>query len=139
MVSAGDAGGGAVPLSEHEQRLLEQIEQSLYAEDPKFARTWSARDLNSLKRARIVRAAIAFVVGLAALLAGVMTLNGHTSLGIGLGVGGFVIMLLAAWFAFATRGLARPPASPRKPARRSVLARLEERWQHRQDERGLGG
>jgi hypothetical protein len=26
-----------VPLSDHEQRLLEQIERALYAEDPKFA------------------------------------------------------------------------------------------------------
>ena len=28
---------GRVPLSEHEQRMLEQIENALYAEDPKFA------------------------------------------------------------------------------------------------------
>ena len=26
-----------MPLSEHEQRLLEQMERALYAEDPKFA------------------------------------------------------------------------------------------------------
>ncbi|EBF6878346.1 DUF3040 domain-containing protein, partial [Salmonella enterica subsp. enterica serovar Saintpaul] len=26
-----------MPLSEHEQQLLEQMEQALYAEDPKFA------------------------------------------------------------------------------------------------------
>ena len=30
---------GTVPLSEHEQRLLDQIEQALYADDPKFAAT----------------------------------------------------------------------------------------------------
>jgi hypothetical protein len=30
--------GGVVPLSEHEQRQLEQIEQALYREDPKFGR-----------------------------------------------------------------------------------------------------
>src|ERR1700742_2505140 len=28
-----------MPLSEHEQRLLDQIERALYAEDPKFAST----------------------------------------------------------------------------------------------------
>lgn len=28
-----------MPLSEHEQRLLDQIERELYAEDPKFAST----------------------------------------------------------------------------------------------------
>ncbi|RZL78658.1 MAG: DUF3040 domain-containing protein, partial [Rhodococcus sp. (in: high G+C Gram-positive bacteria)] len=26
-----------MPLSEHEQRMLDQIESALYAEDPKFA------------------------------------------------------------------------------------------------------
>jgi hypothetical protein len=129
-----------VPLSEHEQRLLEQIEQSLYAEDPKFARTWRAKNLHNLKRIRLIRAIVAFVVGLGALLAGVITLPGHPSLGIGLGVAGFLIMLAAAWYAFATRNRTRPSA-PRGPAapKRSVLGRLEERWQRRQDERGLGG
>ena len=29
--------GGNVPLSEHEQRQLEQIEQALYADYPRFA------------------------------------------------------------------------------------------------------
>ncbi len=28
-----------MPLSEHEQRMLDQIERALYAEDPKFANT----------------------------------------------------------------------------------------------------
>ena len=36
--------GGAVPLSEHEQRQLDQIEQALYAEDPKFAQAVRAQD-----------------------------------------------------------------------------------------------
>ena len=29
---------GRMPLSDHEQRMLDQIESALYAEDPKFAR-----------------------------------------------------------------------------------------------------
>ena len=28
---------GRMPLSDHEQRMLDQIESALYAEDPKFA------------------------------------------------------------------------------------------------------
>jgi hypothetical protein len=131
-----------VPLSEHEQRLLEQIEQSLYAEDPKFARAVRGKTLHSLKRARLLRAVVALVVGVAVLLAGVITLNGQTSLGIGLGVGGFLIMLGAGWYAFATRNLVRPAATaatPKAPRpRRSVLARLEDRWQRRQDDNGRG-
>jgi hypothetical protein len=129
-----------VPLSEHEQRLLEQIEQSLYAEDPKFARTWRSRDLGALKRNRVVRAAVAFVVGLAVLLAGVITLPGHTPLGVGLGVGGFLIMLGAGWYVFASRALVRPARTPKKTQpRRSALGRLEERWERRQDDQGFGG
>ncbi|HET6910942.1 MAG TPA: DUF3040 domain-containing protein [Mycobacteriales bacterium] len=128
-----------MPLSEHEQRLLEQIEQSLYAEDPKFARTWRSRDLGALKRNRVVRAAIAFVVGLAVLLAGVITLTGHAPLGIGLGVGGFLIMLGSAWYVFASRALVRPARTSKPPRpHRSVLGRLEDRWERRQDDQGRG-
>ena len=36
-----------MPLSDHEQRLLEQIERALYAEDPKFASTVSSTDLRT--------------------------------------------------------------------------------------------
>ena len=130
-----------MPLSEHEQRLLEQIEQSLYAEDPKFARTWRSKNLHNLKRTRAFRAVAALVLGVAVLLAGVITLPGHTSLGIGLGVGGFLIMLAAGWYAFATRNLVRPAASAAaRPtvARRSLLNRLEERWERRQDDQRGG-
>jgi predicted cobalt transporter CbtA len=127
-----------VPLSEHEQRLLEQIEQSLYAEDPKFARSWKTRDLHSIKRARLVRASVLFVVGLGLLLAGVITLNGSAVVGIALGVAGFLLMLGAAWYALSTRQRVRTPAAPgkaNKQPRQSLKARLEERWERRQDGR----
>ena len=126
-----------MPLSEHEQRLLEQIEQSLYAEDPKFARAVRSKNLHSVKRARLLRSIAGLVVGVALLLAGVITLTAHPSLGIGLGVGGFLVMLGSAWYALALRRGARPgPATaPRAAApRRSLIARLEERWERRQDD-----
>ena len=130
-----------MPLSEHEQRLLEQIEQSLYAEDPKFARTVRSRTLHSFKRVRLYRSLAAFILGLGALLAGVVTLPGHPSIGIGVGVGGFLIMFAAAWYAFSTRSRIRPvqSGSPAPRVRRSMLARLEDRWERRQDGRGFGG
>ena len=62
-----------MPLSEHEQRLLEQIEQALYAEDPKFASIYQRNDLRSHQRRRIIRAAVVLVIGLGLLLAGVIT------------------------------------------------------------------
>jgi hypothetical protein len=131
-----------VPLSEHEQRLLEQIEQALYADDPKFAQSWRGRDLRSHQRARVLRAAAVIVVGLGLLVAGVVTQSGNTVLGVVLGVAGFLLMLAGAWLAMAGRRRPAPPAAvapkapgrPRRP-RTSLKQRLEERWDRRQDER----
>src|SRR3954454_12945778 len=100
---------GAVPLSEHEQRLLEQIEQALYAEGPKFAQSWRVRDLRSLRRARVLRAILAVLLGLGALVAGVIVQGDNTVLGVALGVGGFLLMLAGAWLAMLTRQ--RPAAA----------------------------
>ena len=65
--------GGNVPLSEHEQRQLEQIEQALYAEHPRFARAVRASDPRVHYRRRVVYAAIGFLIGLGLLVAGVAT------------------------------------------------------------------
>ena len=126
-----------MPLSEHEQRALEQIEQALYAEDPKFARSWRVRDLRSLQRARAIRAALLVVVGLGLLVAGVIVEGSGMVLGVALGVGGFVLMLVGAWLALSTRSRQPAPRQPKaaRPPKESLKTRLEERWQRRQDDR----
>jgi len=60
-----------VPLSEHEQRMLDQIESALYAEDPKFASTVRGSRLGMAGSRRRLQAGALFVVGLALLIAGV--------------------------------------------------------------------
>jgi hypothetical protein len=140
--------GGVVPLSDHEQRLLEQIEQALYAEDPKFARLYRGTDVRSHYRRRVYRAMVGMLVGLAVLLTGVIIPL------IPLGVAGFVLMLAAALYAVASwqrmtghrSGLRVVGSDGQEPApapgrrrsratgpRRGVLERLEDRWQRRQD------
>jgi len=57
-----------VPLSEHEQRQLEQMEQALYRDDPKFGRLMRARDLR-VHYARTLMGALLWVVISAGLLA----------------------------------------------------------------------
>jgi hypothetical protein len=137
-----------VPLSEHEQRLLDQIERALYAEDPKFATTVRSTDLRTHMRRRMRRAGVLFVLGFVAMLAGIANLV--------VGVVGFVVMLGAMLLAFnawkrmngsgpALRSV-DGPARQRKPRSRgtssgrtggsSVKARLEERWRKRWEERG---
>lgn len=60
-----------MPLSEHEQRLLDQIESALYAEDPKFASNVRGARMRSATRRRRLQAAVVFVVGLVLLIAGI--------------------------------------------------------------------
>jgi hypothetical protein len=122
-----------VPLSEHEQRLFEQIERSL-AEDPKFASAVRATDPRFHAKRRIIAAAVLFVAGMALLVYGV---GSKFSL---LGVGGFVVMLGALVFGMQSyrRGqnndlrVVGGTASRRTRGRRmSIVDRLEERWKHR--------
>ncbi|GAA5058800.1 DUF3040 domain-containing protein [Nocardia callitridis] len=60
-----------MPLSEHEQRMLEQIESALYAEDPKFASSVRGGRLRSTSSRRRLQAAALFVFGLFLLVAGI--------------------------------------------------------------------
>jgi hypothetical protein len=125
-----------VPLSEHEQRLFEQIERSL-AEDPKFASAVRSTDPRFHARRRIIVAVIAVLLGLAVLIFGVAGKNPL------LGVAGFVVMLGAAALGIQSFRRGRHPelkavggtAARRAggPRRASMLDRLEDRWRNRQD------
>lgn len=143
-----------MPLSDHEQRLLEQMEQALLAEDPKFATTMRGADLRRRYRRRAVVAGFVFVVGVGLLMTGAVTQV------IPLGVAGFVVMLASAWYAVtswrrvppgdgaaAAAGAAIPDISPGSPHRQrrsarpknkgSFMDRMEARWRQRR-ERGFG-
>src|ERR1041384_5029955 len=61
-----------MPLSEHEQRLLDQIERALYAEDPKFASTVRGARLRRPSRRRRLQGIALFVLGVALLVLGVI-------------------------------------------------------------------
>jgi hypothetical protein len=129
-------GRKAVPLSEHEQRLFDQIERSL-AEDPKFASAVRASDPRFHARRRLVIAAFMIIAGLALLVYG--TVSSNTLLG----VGGFVIMLGSCAFAMHSRrkgqntdlhavgGTATRRAGGRPRKSGGLLDRLEERWKNR--------
>jgi hypothetical protein len=127
-----------VPLSEHEQRLFEQIERSL-AEDPKFASAVRASDPRFHARRRVLLAGGLVLVGLALLIFGVAE---KESL---LGVAGFVVMLSAVAFAIQSVRRARHPelksvggtaSRPTRRRRASFIDRMEERWRQRPDNRG---
>ena len=77
-----------MPLSDHEQRILEEIERRLAEEDPKLDEQVGRTDLYSHLARRIRLASLAFVVGLVLLL--LFVLNAW------IGAIGFVVMVLSA-------------------------------------------
>jgi Protein of unknown function (DUF3040) len=134
--------GGTVPLSEHEQRQLEQIEQALYADYPRFANAVRSSDPRVHYKRRVVEAALGFLLGVGMLVAGVVTKY------IWIGVAGFVVMLACSMWALTSyrhmtgfvtgRVSGRGPARPKeRRASRSpgtgMMERLEERWRRRQE------
>src|ERR1700734_3350808 len=60
-----------MPLSDHEQRMLDQIESALYAEDPKFASSVRGGGLRAPTARRRLQGAGLFLLGLAMLVSGV--------------------------------------------------------------------
>ncbi|MEU9183540.1 DUF3040 domain-containing protein [Streptomyces sp. NPDC048484] len=132
-----------MPLSEHEQRMLEQMERALYAEDPKFATALEGSGLRTYTRRRVYQAVAGFLVGIALLMAGMVAQQ------IWVSVVGFLVMLGCAVLAVTgwrkapkpgEQPAAGAPGAPQAPRqgrqRRSMMDRIEQRWQRRRDDQG---
>ena len=122
-----------MPLSEHEQRLLEQMERALYAEDPRFAAT--IRD--TAQRAGTRRSAgigiLIAAVGVAVMITGLLSATPW------LGVIGFVAVLGGTYIAIrgvtsTEAAVETDAAAPKNPRRKSgFLKGAEERFERRRD------
>jgi hypothetical protein len=118
--------------------MLEQMEQALAAEDPKFASQMQGSSLASLQRRRWLIGAIGVVAGLGLVLVGVNTT-------MWVGAFGFAVMVASAVFAAtpprrARLGVVRGDGSTasrggkgRRKRQRSFMDRLDERWERRQN------
>jgi hypothetical protein len=136
-----------VPLSKYEQRQLEEIEQALRADDPRFAGAVAAADPRVHYKRRAIAAALGFVAGVGLLLAGVVINI------IPVAVAGFVVMLACSLWAVTSyrrmtgittgrvpakdggAGKERRAATGRRSGRQAgpgLMGRLEERWRRRQ-------
>ena len=135
-----------MPLSEHEQRLLEQIERALVDDDPKFASSVRSGDRRLKARRKLQIGGALLVVGLAVMIGGVVAQS------IPVGILGAVVMfaglpLIALNYKSATGAgeAGTGPAAGSGPvgkgrgrsgrARRQPLKnRLEERFRRRYDQ-----
>jgi Protein of unknown function (DUF3040) len=136
--------GGVVPLSEHEQRQLEQIEQALYREDPKFGRLVRSSDPRVHYKRRLVQGFIGVLLGAGAIVAGVVTHRLYLQ-----AAGAAVVLLSLVWALVSWRrhlARVRParvrrssqpravgPGRPRQNWRARMMERMEERWRRRQE------
>ncbi|KLO42301.1 DUF3040 domain-containing protein [Mycobacterium haemophilum] len=134
-----------MPLSDHEQRMLDQIESALYAEDPKFASSVRGGGLRAPTARRRMQGAALFVIGLGMLVCGVAfkaTMIGSFLI---LSVFGFVVMFGGVVFAITgsrLSGRADHPASAPGTSRQrrtkgaggSFTSRMEDRFRRRFDE-----
>jgi hypothetical protein len=134
--------GGVVPLSEHEQRQLEQIEQALYREDPKFGRVVRSSDPRVHYKRRLVQGFVGVLIGAGALVAGVVTHRLYLE-----AIGAAVVLLSLVWAIVSWRrhlARVRPVRAkrsqlrtvgsgrPQQNWRARMMERMEERWNRRQ-------
>ena len=128
-----------MPLSEYEQRVLEQMERQLTSDDPKLVNTFQGRRPAGLSRWLLTGAGA--LIGLTVLVVGAATSQPVV------GVLGFVTMFVSVVLAFSPprrRGpvgvvvdngvKARPKRAPGTTSS-TFLGRLEERWERRRDSR----
>lgn len=133
-----------MPLSEHEQRMLDQIERALYAEDPKFASNVRGGRLQRPSRRRRLQGIAVFLLGLILLVLGVVIPVKTAGIPI-VSVVGFLVMFGGAVIVlFAMRGSGEDAESQsedggggssgakRKTGERSSFAqRMEDRFRKR--------
>ncbi|HEY5222105.1 MAG TPA: DUF3040 domain-containing protein [Microbacteriaceae bacterium] len=124
-----------MPLSEHEQRLLEEMERSLYHNDADFVATVGGRRGKPAYRS-IVLGILITVVGVGCLIVGVLV---QVAL---VGVLGFVVMLAGVLIAITPpRHRAGGPeestqtktAAAKGRDNQGFMDKLNERWDKRQD------
>lgn len=118
-------------LSEQERKLLEQLEASLKADDPKLADTLSGSASIRVHRRRAALAGLGFIVGVILLLSGI-SINPAVS------VLGFIVMLAAVLVGLSswqrvegTRTRAKQPRQPAGSTAQDFMTRLEEQWRRR--------
>jgi Protein of unknown function (DUF3040) len=136
-----------MPLSDHEQRMLDQIESALYAEDPKFASSVRGGTLRAPSARRRLQGALLFAIGLALLVSGVplyMTVS-HNLVFLVLSIVGFLVMFGGVVFAItgprAAAGRDHPNgdaggsrAKRGKGSGGSFTSRMEDRFRRRFEE-----
>lgn len=130
-------------LSDEEQRLLDQMEAALAAEDPKLVNALRGTGTRRVHRRRAALAGVGFFVGLALLVVGISTHWVFSILG-------FVVMVVSAVTAIYSWPHVGSGNDPTRPSDRlkapqpsgpddgqGFMDKMEERWRRRRDGTGI--
>jgi hypothetical protein len=125
-----------MPLSEYEQRMLQQMEQQLRSDDPRLASTLADKPRANVRRLSL--GALLFLLGLGGLVGGVAIPQ------IWLGVLGFLAMLGGVMLAMSGprgggtrgRGAKRSGGPGTTASSGGFMQRQEDKWNRRNEDRG---
>lgn len=109
-----------MPLNEHEQRILEEIERQFYEEDPKLAQTVARTTLESMQRRWHRVAIVGFVIGLVVMLA-------FFTASTPIAIAGFLVMLVSAGWITTNIRRRQAGGGPGKMVE-GWAERLRQRW-----------
>jgi len=110
-----------MPLSDHEKRMLQEMEAALMTEDPRLVSALSG-EAKSLGKNRILMGLSLVVLGILVLFGGLIAKLTPV------GVLGFLIALGGVITAISSIGR---PSMPKSKRTSSISARLEQRWDER--------
>jgi hypothetical protein len=79
-----------MPLSEDDQRRLDEIERGLQRDDPKFA---ALQSLDRRRRRRMIAAGVVVLIGVVLLVVGLVLTNAAPVVGVFISVSGFLFMV----------------------------------------------
>lgn len=102
-----------MPLSEHERRVLDEIERALTSDDPAFASSIGAGQSQERRRIRWVVSAVGASLGFGLVVLGLVLANGIGDAGAAVG---FVLIVVSCWAAIRAwrdRRSASPPPRAR--------------------------
>ena len=114
-----------VTLSDHEKRLLAEMEAALTSEDPRLVSTLTGK-ARTRRAGRVFTGLILTLAGMAILLAGLISQI------IAVGILGFLVSLVGLVFIFSNfqMGTSMRATGPKAP-KPNWSSRLEERWERR--------
>ena len=124
-----------MPLSEHEKRLLAQMEEALAVDDPRLVSALTGP--SKVSRNRVLMAIALVIFGIATLFAG-LTFFSDLTLQMAIGLSGFLLALTGSimmFRAFTSPGAlisTRSSGNPKAPrSNKGFGDRLQERWDQR--------